>query len=62
VADLRTTITEVVTGLGMFGYDDVEAALLAAPDTLLNVEPSDYETLLRAGRSACTPTSSLLRS
>ena len=29
VADLRTTITEVVTGLGMCGADDVEAALAA---------------------------------
>jgi hypothetical protein len=48
VADLRTTITEVVTGLGMLGFDDVEAALVAAPDALRNVEPSDYEALLRA--------------
>jgi hypothetical protein len=48
VADLRTTVTEVVTGLGMLGYDDVEAALVAAPDALVNVEPSDYEELLRA--------------
>jgi hypothetical protein len=48
VADLRTAITEVVTGLGMLGYDDVETALVAAPEALLNVEPSDYEALLRA--------------
>ena len=48
MADLRTTITEVVTGLGMLGYDDVEAALVAAPEALLNVESSDYEALLRA--------------
>lgn len=48
MADLRTTITEVVTGLGMLGFDDVETALVAAPDALLNVEPSDYEALLRA--------------
>ena len=34
MADLRTTITEVVTGLGMLGYDDVEAALVAAPEAL----------------------------
>jgi len=48
VADLRTTITEVVTGLGMLGFDDVEAALVAAPAALHNVEPSDYDALLRA--------------
>lgn len=48
MADLRTTVTEVVTGLGMLGYDEVEAALVAAPGALLNVAPSDYEALLRA--------------
>jgi hypothetical protein len=55
VADLRTTITEVVTGLGMLGFDDVEAALVAAPETLHNVEPSDYETLLRAWKERRHP-------
>jgi hypothetical protein len=55
VADLRTTITEVVTGLGMLGYDDVEAALVAAPAALLNVEPSDYERLLRAWKERRHP-------
>ena len=48
MADLRTTITEVVTGLGMLGFDDVEAALLAAPAALSNVEPADYDALVRA--------------
>jgi hypothetical protein len=55
VADLRTTITEVVTGLGMLGYDDVEAALVAAPAALRNVESSDYETLLRAWKERRHP-------
>jgi len=55
VADLRTTITEVVTGLGMLGFDDVETALLAAPDALLNVERSDYESLLRAWKERQHP-------
>jgi hypothetical protein len=55
VADLRTTITEVVTGLGTLGYDDVEAALVAAPSALLNVERSDYETLLRAWKERRHP-------
>ena len=31
VADLRTAITEIVTGLGMCGVDDVETALAARP-------------------------------
>lgn len=48
MADLRTTITEVVTGLGMLGFDEVEAALVAAPAALINVGPADYEMLLRA--------------
>jgi len=34
VADLRTTITEVVTGLGMVGADDVDHALAARPDAI----------------------------
>jgi hypothetical protein len=55
VADLRTTVTEVVTGLGMLGFDDVEAALLAAPDALTNVTPADYEDLLRAWKERRQP-------
>lgn len=55
MADLRTTITEVVTGLGMLGFDDVEAALVAAPESLVNVEPSDYEALLRAWKERRHP-------
>jgi hypothetical protein len=48
VADLRTTITEVVTGLGMLGFDSVDAALAARPDAFENVEPSVYDDLQRA--------------
>jgi hypothetical protein len=55
VADLRTTITEVVTGLGMLGFDDVEAALLASPEPLTNVDASDYEQLLRAWKERRHP-------
>ena len=55
MADLRTTVTEVVTGLGMLGFDDVEAALLAAPDALTNVAPADYDTLLRAWKERRHP-------
>jgi hypothetical protein len=55
VADLRTTVTEVVTGLGMLGFDDVEAALLAAPEALTNVTPAEYETLLRGWKERRHP-------
>jgi hypothetical protein len=55
VADLRTAITEVVTGLGMLGFDDVEAALCAEPEALLNVTPADYELLLRAWKERRHP-------
>lgn len=55
MADLRTTITEVVTGLGTLGFDDVEAALVAAPQALQNVDPSAYEALLRAWKERRHP-------
>ena len=41
-------MTEVVTGLGMLGYGDVETALTSAPAEFLNVRASDYDALLRA--------------
>lgn len=55
MADLRTTITEVVTGLGMLGFDDVESALVAAPAALVNVTTTDYESLLRAWKERQHP-------
>ena len=48
MADLRTTITEVVTGLGMLGTDDVERALAARPDAIATVTPDIWEVLTRA--------------
>jgi hypothetical protein len=48
MADLRTTITEVVTGVGMLGFDDVEVALAARPDALVGVEPEAWDALQRA--------------
>jgi hypothetical protein len=48
VSDLRTTITEVVTGLGMLGSDDVEHALAARPDVITNVKPAVWDSLTRA--------------
>jgi hypothetical protein len=63
VADLRTTITEVVTGLGMLGFDDAEGALAARPEEMLNVDADVYETLQRAwkdGRHADVFTASFM--
>jgi hypothetical protein len=48
VADLRTTITEVGTALGMLGYDAVDTALSARPDAIDGVEPAVWDTLVRA--------------
>jgi hypothetical protein len=48
VADLRTAITEVVTGLGMCGDDEIDDALARRPDALVNVGDDDYDILQRA--------------
>jgi hypothetical protein len=48
VADLRTTVTEVVTGLGMLGFDDVDTALASRPPELANVDDATYDSLQRA--------------
>jgi hypothetical protein len=48
MADLRTTVTEVVTGAGMLDFDDVEAALAARPDVLTGVGPDVWDDLQRA--------------
>jgi hypothetical protein len=48
MADLRTTITEVVTGLGMTGVDDVDAGLAARPEPLVDVSPSVWDELAAA--------------
>jgi hypothetical protein len=45
VADLKTAITEVVTGLGMCGDDDVGRALEHQPSALENVTDDDFRRL-----------------
>jgi hypothetical protein len=45
MADVRTTVTEVVTALGMFGFDDVERALERRPDRLRNVDDDVWSAL-----------------
>ena len=48
MADLRTTITEVVTGLGMIGFDDVDDALAARPRALVDVSCELWDQLAEA--------------
>lgn len=49
--DLLTEITEIVTGLGMFGHDSVDEALAARPETMKNVTADHWDRLdaARAG-------------
>ena len=47
MADLRTTVTEVLTGLGMLGLDDIENAIAARPETITSVAPEVWEELQR---------------
>jgi len=54
VADLRTTITEVLTGLGMLGVDDIERALTARPETIPTSRPKFGATCSARGRRAFT--------
>jgi len=46
--DTRTEITEIVTGLGLFGFRDIERALAARPRFILNVDDAVYDRLDRA--------------
>jgi hypothetical protein len=48
VPDLRTTVTELVTGLGMLGFDTVADALRARPRAMVSVAPERWDTLERA--------------
>jgi hypothetical protein len=43
--DLRTEITEIVTGLGMTGIDALPDALAARPAVMRNVEPHHWDRL-----------------
>lgn len=46
MADLKTTVTELITGLGMTGHDDLEIALKEEPASMVSVSPEQW-TLLR---------------
>jgi hypothetical protein len=45
MADTRTEITEIMTGLGLFGFRDLERALAARPRFILNVDNEVYDRL-----------------
>jgi hypothetical protein len=48
VADLRTTITELTTGLGMLGFDTIDDALAARPGEMVSVSPELWDRLAAA--------------
>ncbi len=45
MADIRTEISEIVTGLGLFGFRDLERALAARPRFIVNVDDAVYDRL-----------------
>jgi hypothetical protein len=45
VPDLRTTVTEIVTGLGTLGHENLDDALAARPAELVNVAPATWDHL-----------------
>ena len=45
--DRLTTITELVTGIGMLGYDDVGEAVQARPTQMVSVAPALWDDLER---------------
>ena len=42
---IRTEITEIVTGLAMLGFGDLDRALVARPDWLHHVGPEQFDRL-----------------
>ncbi|HZQ28703.1 MAG TPA: hypothetical protein VFA94_13485 [Acidimicrobiales bacterium] len=48
MADLRTTVTELATGLGMLGYPSVAEALAARPPEMASVSPELWDQLAGA--------------
>lgn len=50
MADRRTTVTELVTGLGMLGFDDLDAALAARPAEMVSVSPEVWTLLTEMRR------------
>lgn len=48
MADLRTTVTELVTGLGTLGFATAAEAIAARPAEMVSVSPEQWELLTRA--------------
>jgi len=48
LADLRTTVTELVTGLGALGYESPAEAIAARPAEMVSVSPEIWDLLQRA--------------
>lgn len=48
MASLRTEITEIVTGLGMLGFESLDEALAARPSEMAGVERHHYDRLIAA--------------
>lgn len=42
---IRTELTEIVTGLALLGFSDLDRALLARPDWLVHVGPAEFDRL-----------------
>jgi hypothetical protein len=51
VPNLRTMVTELGTGMGMLGYDDVDEVLAVRSPAMRSLSPDDWDRLnaLRAG-------------
>jgi hypothetical protein len=45
VADLKTTVTELITGLGMTGHESLEEALVREPPSMVSVSPERWHEL-----------------
>lgn len=52
---LRTEVTEIVTGLAMLGYDNLDRALATRPSTIQNVRPEHFDRLVDARRAGELP-------
>jgi len=51
MADTRTAVSEIVTGLGLFGFRDLRRALAARPRFIANVDDAVYDQLDEAYES-----------
>ena len=45
MGSLRTEISEIVTGLGLFGFRDLDRALAARPRFITNVDDEVFDRL-----------------